>query len=178
MPRKSSRDAILDAVEKVIATHGITQVTLELVAKEAEISKGGLLYHFANKRELMFRMLERHVERFDALTQAIKDSLPPSPGRDLKAYMLARLRDTSRKNISVTKLVGLLDDPDLKNFVTEIKKREFQKIAVKGGDPDRIALLLLAMEGLWMMDMFQIPAFTRKFRDRLEKRLLRMVDGE
>lgn len=178
MARKSSREAILDALEKLIATHGITQVTLETVAQEAGISKGGLLYHFSSKREMMFRMLERHAERFEEVMRSVKEKLPPTPGRDLKAYMIARLENPHQTNIAVTKFIGLLDDPDLKEYVTEIKKREFSEIADRADDPEKLALLLLAMEGLWMMSIFQIPAFTPAFRKRLVRRLLRLVDGE
>ncbi|MDR0362482.1 MAG: TetR/AcrR family transcriptional regulator [Planctomycetota bacterium] len=178
MGRKSSREAILDALERVIATHGVTQVTLEAVAQEAGISKGGLLYHFSNKKEMLLRMLERSAARFDDLVQSIKEALPETPGRAVKAHILARLRETSRINIAPSKFVGLLDDEELKNFVTEIKRREFHEITAMTGQREKISLLLLAVEGMWMMELFQIPALSPEFRKKLEARLLAMVDDE
>jgi hypothetical protein len=40
-------DRVLDAAEAVVVRQGIGNLTLEAVAAEAKISKGGLLYHSA-----------------------------------------------------------------------------------------------------------------------------------
>lgn len=51
-------DQILDAAEEVLLAHGITGLTLNAVAAQAGITKGGLLYHFRTKNDL-----ERGIER-------------------------------------------------------------------------------------------------------------------
>ena len=38
---------------------GVAKLTLEAVAKEAGVSKGGLLYHFSNKEALIEGMIVR-----------------------------------------------------------------------------------------------------------------------
>ena len=48
----SSRDRILDAYADLLITEGERQATLEAVAAKAEVSKGGLLYHFPSKDQL------------------------------------------------------------------------------------------------------------------------------
>ncbi|GCB56911.1 hypothetical protein rerp_33190 [Rhodococcus erythropolis] len=48
-----TRDRILDALEKLLLVSGVAQVTLEGVAAEAGVSKGGLLYHFPSKEALL-----------------------------------------------------------------------------------------------------------------------------
>jgi hypothetical protein len=45
-----SKDRILDAAERVVLRDGVTHLTLDAVAAETGISKGGLLYHFPSKR--------------------------------------------------------------------------------------------------------------------------------
>jgi len=42
----SARNRIMDAAEDLICTRGIAGFTLDAVAPAAEVSKGGLLYHF------------------------------------------------------------------------------------------------------------------------------------
>lgn len=60
-----TRDRILDALEKLLLVSGVAQVTLEGVAAEAGVSKGGLLYHFPSKEALLAAMVRRLGERSD-----------------------------------------------------------------------------------------------------------------
>ena len=66
MARKKEidRDRILDAAEAVILESGGRNFTLDAVAERAGISKGGLVYSFATKDELVRATLERELARF------------------------------------------------------------------------------------------------------------------
>lgn len=67
MPRKPvARDAVLDAFEALLIDVGERAATLDAVARQAGVSKGGLLYHFPNKEALISALLER----LDALADA------------------------------------------------------------------------------------------------------------
>ena len=61
MPKaeRSTRDRLLDAFEKLLVAGGSRAATLDAVAADAEVSKGGLLYHFHSKDELVEGQLER-----------------------------------------------------------------------------------------------------------------------
>lgn len=52
-----TRERILQALRAVLARGGASAVTLESVAAEAGVSKGGLLYHFKNKEALYAALL-------------------------------------------------------------------------------------------------------------------------
>jgi AcrR family transcriptional regulator len=68
MARRKSIDPerILDAAERVLINRGMYSLTLDMVAAEAGISKGGLTYTFASKETLMLALLDRDVTRFRA----------------------------------------------------------------------------------------------------------------
>lgn len=63
-PQLTTRDRILNALQRLLVDEGSAAVTLERVAADAGVSKGGLLYHFKSKSELYeglarrFRLLE------------------------------------------------------------------------------------------------------------------------
>lgn len=63
-PSTTTRDRILNALQRILVGEGASGVTLEKVAVEAGVSKGGLLYHFKTKADLYdglagrFRRLE------------------------------------------------------------------------------------------------------------------------
>lgn len=58
-----TRDRILDAALQVIGEAGACRMTLDAVAVEADVSKGGLLYHFPDKESLLRGVLDRHLDR-------------------------------------------------------------------------------------------------------------------
>ncbi|WP_456695142.1 TetR/AcrR family transcriptional regulator [Aeromicrobium sp. P5_D10] len=60
---RSTRDRLLDAFETLLVTAGSRSATLDAVASAAEVSKGGLLYHFHSKDELVEGMLDRLREQ-------------------------------------------------------------------------------------------------------------------
>ncbi len=61
MARKSTdtKEKLLDAFETLLERHGTSGATLDAVAAEAGVSKGGLLYHFGSKAELVKGSLDR-----------------------------------------------------------------------------------------------------------------------
>ncbi len=66
MARGDTRQRLLDAAAAVVRRDGAQALTLDAVAAEAGVSKGGLLYHFKSKRELLDAMLEGWLEEFGA----------------------------------------------------------------------------------------------------------------
>lgn len=55
----TTRDRILDAFEALLVEQGSRAATLDAVAEEAGVSKGGLLYHFPSRDDLVIGMLDR-----------------------------------------------------------------------------------------------------------------------
>ena len=55
-------DLILTAAERVALRDGVLRLTVEAVAREAKLSKGGVLYHFATKESLIQAMLDRLIQ--------------------------------------------------------------------------------------------------------------------
>jgi AcrR family transcriptional regulator len=66
----SSRERILASSVQVALRDGVSAMTLDAVAKEAGVSKGGLLYHFASKDELIAAMLQHHANRIQKAVEA------------------------------------------------------------------------------------------------------------
>src|SRR5262245_2150654 len=64
------RDRLLDAAEAVVVRQGIANLTLDAVAAEAGLSKGGLLHHFPTKDKLVEGMVVRSAEQWRATYSA------------------------------------------------------------------------------------------------------------
>lgn len=70
-----TRERILDSVRDLLAAGGPSVVTLEAVAARAEVSKGGLLYHFPSKSALYLGLLERVRDSVDAAMRERSESV-------------------------------------------------------------------------------------------------------
>ena len=80
MSRGPSRHAqqLLDAAIAVIRRDGAQALTLDAVAAEAGVSKGGVLYHFATKRALIDGLIERWLDDFEAQLDAARPRARPT----------------------------------------------------------------------------------------------------
>lgn len=58
MPAHDTREKICEAAIRTAGRDGLLAMTLDNVAKEAGVSKGGVMYHFPSKDELVRGMLE------------------------------------------------------------------------------------------------------------------------
>lgn len=57
--RLERREFILDAATRVLTETGVDATTMDMIAREAELSKGTLYLYFKNKSELMLGIYER-----------------------------------------------------------------------------------------------------------------------
>ncbi|MDR2390731.1 MAG: TetR/AcrR family transcriptional regulator [Planctomycetota bacterium] len=176
MAKKSQREAILDAAEAVIAGHGLIGTTIDAVAAGAGVSKGGIFYHFASKREMLLRLIDRHEQRFNGRRQAILDRLPDVPGRFLKATVLASLDIRSSRAAAASNLVSLLDDPVLRKRATVFKRRVLKDVVRGSPRPERAVLAMLVADGLRVMEAFERVVMTDGFRRRVIGALMELID--
>lgn len=65
MSRPSNRPAIVDAALRVAERAGVAGITLESVAAEAGLTKGGVIYHFPTKAALLTGIHEDLAARWE-----------------------------------------------------------------------------------------------------------------
>ncbi|MGH3167295.1 MAG: TetR/AcrR family transcriptional regulator [Trebonia sp.] len=84
-----NRRAILDATEKLLATHRARDVSMEQVAAEAGVGKGTIFHRFGSRAGLMTALMH---ERARALSEAMTQGPPPlGPGAPDRERLLAFL---------------------------------------------------------------------------------------
>jgi len=77
--RPTARRAILDAANRIVIRDGVARLTLDAVAAEAGVSKGGLLYHFRSKEALITAMIAAYLDDFDGQLARLAER-EPAPG--------------------------------------------------------------------------------------------------
>lgn len=66
-PGPATRERLLEIAERAVLAKGFGATSIEELVAEAKITKNGFFYHFANKNSLALALLERYMERDDAL---------------------------------------------------------------------------------------------------------------
>jgi AcrR family transcriptional regulator len=172
--RPSLRPQLLDAALDLIAEDGVGALTYEALSVRTGVSKGGLLYHFPSKDALLDALTERLVDRYAEARRATTEELPESPSRELKGYAIASLHNRSKADGASArlKMSGVWNRRVGKAYYA----RRFREMAA-GMDRDRAAIVHLAVEGLWYMELAGVSPFTALERRRIVMLLLRLADG-
>ena len=175
--RPSARDKILDAALELIGEIGVPAVTLDGVAARAGVSKGGLLYHFRFKEQLLAAANDHLVRRRVAAREAEAMRLPKGKGRRLKAYVLASANNSQGDDqISTKLLVAGSMTAEAAEPIRRYFKERFPPFADDVGF-ECAALVHAATEGLWFMDVLGLSPFSAKQRVQLVKTILSIVNG-
>lgn len=71
--KKSRKEDIFQAAVKCFNTRGYYETSMDSIAEQAGISKGGIYYHFTSKKELFLELFHYRVSRyFDQIKEIIK----------------------------------------------------------------------------------------------------------
>ena len=86
----NTRDAILDATDRLLARSGYKKMTIDELAHEVGIGKGSVYLHFASKEEIALSHIDRIVDRLKARLRQIADGKAPA-GERLHKMLLERV---------------------------------------------------------------------------------------
>jgi AcrR family transcriptional regulator len=165
--RPTARHAILAAAARLVLRDGVSRLTLEAVAAEAGVSKGGLLYHFKAKEALIRGMVAAYVDGFDAeierLVAAAVAAGEPEAGRWARAYLRASFDPDPaapfpgaelRPDQAVSLLAAIANDPRLLAPVREQTAAWQARIERDGLAPGLATAIRLTADGLAYAELF------------------------
>ncbi|WP_176084444.1 TetR/AcrR family transcriptional regulator [Martelella sp. HB161492] len=167
-PRKHDQNAILDAVERVVARDGI--VTLDAVAREAGVSKATVIYDHSNKRELIAALVARTMKADNDFNEAAQAEFSGKPNAALRGRIEAARRSPPVEggNAAVLSLVvGLLQDAALRAGFRDNQRAIGQTILAGAGHPRAARLAWLALEGLKYQQHLEFQHWSAEEREEI-----------
>ncbi|WP_077622755.1 TetR/AcrR family transcriptional regulator [Sediminibacillus massiliensis] len=157
MNRGSRKVEILHAAASIVSKQGIFNLTLEAVAKEAGISKGGLLYHFPSKEALVEGMVEHLADNYMAKIQNNAESDPEENGKWTRAFLNVTFNQTyQHKDMNAGLLAAKAVNPDLLQPIKSAYEKWQKNIETDGIDPVKSTIIRLATDGIWLSELFDI----------------------
>lgn len=172
MARRDTRRRLLDAAAAVVRRDGAGALTLDAVAAEAGVSKGGLLYHFKTKRELVDAMLGGWLEEFAAEIEAASD------GGFAAGYVRASDMGgwaAADRATEFALVAAMVDDPAALAVVRERHAEWQARLVAESDDPVRAMVVRLAADGLWLADLLGLAPPTGDLREQVLARLLELA---
>jgi AcrR family transcriptional regulator len=173
-PPATTPNAILEAAIRVAGRDGLLATTLDKVAAEAGITKGGVLYHFASKDELLTRMMEHFAAQVEqGLVTRIADD-PVADRRWVRAMIdmvfASELEKTPEKannangaprglppeithKFILAMLAAFAANPALLSVIKPFMERMRNRISAEPGGIEQI-VTWLAADGLFLWELF------------------------
>ncbi|MCX4821969.1 TetR/AcrR family transcriptional regulator [Streptomyces sp. NBC_01142] len=174
------RDRLLDAVERLLVKGGVDAVRLDAVASEAGVSKGGLLHHFPSKRALVEGVVQRLVERFEAVL--------PGPDAPAGSYTMAWLDasvppespedgDDPRNEVPVA-LLAAAGGPEVLDVLQRHYRTWQERLDADGLPPGVSSLVRMAVDGWWTARLLGLAAPRGDAHVQLRRLVSELIDQE
>lgn len=131
-PRKTvqqelTREMIMDAARNLFAEKGYQHVSMRQIAKELGYSHGAIYYHFQNKAELFFALVESH---FHMLNNTLEEIMQ----RDLEDREKLKEIFVGYIKFGLTyqshyEIMFLIKDEEVRNFINQEPNHTYEKFA-------------------------------------------------
>lgn len=175
--KEKSRESIVEAVGRVIAKAGIGNATVEAIADEAGMSKGGVLHYFPNKKALLLEMVKQYERNFRERQEKMLDKLPRTKFAALKAVAFLMLADMDEHPDEVPNMASVLDDPELRQSVGALKKRTYKMVTQGVDDTTAVSLVMYAIDGMWMDMKFSPMVIPTRERKAAIRAMVKYIDS-
>jgi len=178
-----STERLLDAAERLVAERGASHLTLDAVAAEAGVSKGGLLYHFPSKSALLEGMVRRHLRELDARAAELAAAAWAGPGDPpTEQHVAARIRAVLEKGathraVGAAMLAAAAGNPALLAPCREQCRVAIERMRTLPLPFAQVAILQLAVDGLMLSELLQLSPYTAEERGRIVEAILSAITG-
>ena len=169
-----SRNAVLEAALAIIALDGPGRLTLDAIARESGISKGGLTHQFRTKEAVLKALLQRQVEYFEEFTRNYIATSGATQSQPQLAAQIAALREATAtpRSIAFAVLGAAAQEPGLLSVTRETDAKNIEIIKAEASDPELAVLRWVAAWGLALTAMLGFSPLSEEERKRLFDRLL------
>lgn len=173
-----TRGAILAAAAAAMSERG-SGVSLDHIARQAGVSKSGLIHHFASREELVVALVDDAQEQLRKLVLDHLDLSENSPGKLLRAYVRAMTSGSEailKYFTAAPTWVGIYQSTRVTEMAAAGAKWWDENLAADGMPANRIFIVRRAAEGLAAAVAYgdETPATAAQAGELL----LRLANGE
>ena len=145
-------EIILEAAAAVLLKAGARGLTIDAVAAEAGLSKGGVLHHYASKEALILALVARKLARLREELAACEVDLPPGPSQ-LPRAMVAHVRGhyCDADESSEALLLASMESPEAQKDYSAFVAEQLERLeSIEGAKAGEGSVVFFAILGLFM----------------------------
>ncbi len=169
-----TKAAVIAAALAIIARDGAGRLTLDAIAKESGVSKGGLLHQFPNKRAVLTALLEYQTDYYTRFAEAFLETHGAAYAEPTLAAQIAVFREIVKGSNSIAfAILGVAaQEPAFMSPVRERDEETLATILKQAKDPERSLSRLFSARGLALSAMLGTCPLSDADRDRMFQYLL------
>lgn len=169
-----SRSAVIAAALAIIARDGASRLTLDAIAREAGLSKGGLMHQFPTKRAVVEALLEHQSQYFEKFSQNYCAEMEAGTREPELLSQIAVMREhvARPRSVAFAILGAVAEDPALLSAFRKIDAKRIEQIKSDAADPQLATLRWAAARGLALTAMLGMCPLSKQEREHLFDRLL------
>lgn len=151
----SKKNELLTNAANIIYEEGIQKLTIEYVAEKSNLTKGGVLYHFDTKANLLYEMNKMAIHKFESLWETYRSQLSGS-AVFTRSYALATLDffNNREKALLPAVFISSLEDERSFMFWKETSNKWEQLFQQDSGNPSSNLTLRLMCDGIWFSILY------------------------
>ncbi|MGF6310028.1 AcrR family transcriptional regulator [Bradyrhizobium sp. i1.8.4] len=169
-----SRNAALDAAITIVTRDGPGRLTLDAIARESGLSKGGVMHQFRTKEAVLRALLEQQMAYFEEFSNRYIEKARATTDQPELAAQIATLREaiSTPRAGAFALLAAMNENPELMAMPRDVDIEKVARMKAEARDPDLALLRWAAARGLLLSSLFGMLSLTDAERDRLFERLL------
>ena len=170
----SSRERILDSFEDILIRDGERAATIDNVAAAAEVSKGGVLYHFPSKEALVDGL----GQRLDSLSAQDLEAMAADPEGPARYYVRTSMYEDSPLDRTLVAMARLAQQghPKAQASFTRIQGLWLEALEEHLGSRSIARAVKLMGDGLYYDAAFFAGAGAERQTESELQDLLKVVD--
>jgi len=172
---------IFAACSRILQREGFASLTLDAVAAEAGLSKGGLLYHFPSKVALIEALFQHHIDQFNERLRVLVAEEANGVGSWLRAYAKAsieQITDPQTASLFASLFAAGERYPSVLALMRQSYDNWHREVMASDIDPTKALLVRLAVDGFWFTEMYQYAPLDLAERTALLQTILTLTEAE
>lgn len=176
---RSARQRLLDTAAQIVARQGVQELTLDGVAAAAGVTKGGLIYHFKTKDDLLGALVEQLVAEIEQRQRAKAATYSGDTRGTLLTAMVDDTFDMPRgeKELLANLLSAVFSHPHLLGPAQEMYTRVYGELAEASASDGLALTLAAALDGITLLEVLNLHSFTKRQREAMRMALLQLVQN-
>lgn len=174
--RRDTRELLINSAVTVLARDGVASI--HAIIQEAGVSKSLFFHYFRSKQELLLAIVDRDFENRTKRLKATAKSLPNTPGRMLKAYVMVWVEDILLTGREEWNSLNVWLVPPLRERLAEQDRRLLDMLWDPGVPEMTVLLIVNACTGGWARGLVEDQSRSEIIESRkvLAEAMIKMIE--